>query len=296
MNVIATLPDELEAQLRAELDAIGTARGGAGVSDDYLRFWERVARAQAKAQAAIRGNRLAPPTPERPEATGQLTAAEAAFDDRLLLALLEEVAEGAPDQEPGEQAPALLNAAWEEPDLLRRLATAATIGGDARPLQETASRLDIPSGNLLFLVQILARPFLVEARLRRPGSTEHDTRMLDTASGRCPACGAHPGLAVLRTGDGARRLVCLLCDETWLAPRLMCTSCGTRDQEALATLHVAEDDPRWIEVCDACHRYLKTVDQWRMTEADPLIPRAEDARTLHLDLIAEREGYVRPAL
>jgi hypothetical protein len=306
MNGTATLPGDLESELKAELDAIEDAQGGAGVSDDYLRFWERVARAQAKARALLQ--RRVPPTPARAPGApvGRLTLAEVAFDDQLLLALLEELAEASPDDDPEGQVSALVTAAWAEPELLPRLAAAATLGGDARPLQETASRLGMPTDYLLFLARLLARPFLVEARRRRPDRPELDARALDATDGegrrfevpggRCPSCGSPPGLAILRPGDGARRLVCLLCDEAWLAPRLMCTSCGTRDQSALATLHVAQDDPRWIEVCDACRRYLKTVDQRLLVEATPLVPRAEDARTLHLDLIAEREGYVRPAL
>jgi FdhE protein len=75
----------------------------------------------------------------------------------------------------------------------------------------------------------------------------------------------------------------------------MCAFCGTRDQDMLSMLSLPEDDARWVEICDACRRYLKTVDARLFPASYAIIPRAEDARTLFLDMIAEQERYVRSA-
>jgi formate dehydrogenase maturation protein FdhE len=56
---------------------------------------------------------------------------------------------------------------------------------------------------------------------------------------------------------------------------------------------VADESPRWLETCDACQGYIKTVDERRLVEGEAIYPVVEEAATLHLDLLAEREGYVR---
>lgn len=295
MDVTGTLPEDLEAELKAELDAMDAARGAAGVSDDYLRFCEQVAYAHTRARAAIRSAVRRQPVPKNVEAGSRLTLDEVSLDEAVLMTLLEDIARASRGEDQVDQVRALATAARQEPGLLTRLTAAATLGDDARPLQEAARRLGFPPHALLFMARLLARPFLVEARLRRGEAAELDVRSSDTRNGRCPTCGSSAGLAVLRAEDGARRLCCLGCDEAWLAPRLMCASCGTRDQAELATLCVSEGDPRWLEVCDACRRYLKTIDEARLA-GYTIVPMAEDACTLHLDMIAEKEGYVRSAL
>lgn len=291
MTAHATLPEDLEAELNAELDAIAGAEGAEGVSDDYLRFAGRVARAQAKARAAIRA--VAGSDRHR-------------FDNAVLMDLLRDIVDSSDGEGREAYLQSIVAAAEADASLLRRLVAAITPGGDARPLQQVADQHGLPAHALILIARLLAAPFLVEARQRDSDLPELDARGMDAANGgenasearvgRCPTCASGAGLAVLRAGDGARRLICLLCGEAWLAPRLMCAFCGTRDQSKLGTLHVAEGDPRWVEVCDACRRYLKTVDQRLLPDGYAVVPRAEDARTLHLDMIAEREGYIRPAL
>jgi formate dehydrogenase maturation protein FdhE len=317
MNAVETLPPGLTVELDAELHAIGAASGAEGVSADYLGFAAAVARAQAKARAAIRAAVAGAGSASVQRQRGDLLSLdEVPFDDEVLLELMRDLECASARDVPDEQLQSLVHAAARDRGLLRRLAVAATLGDDARPLQEAADHLGMPVHALLLVARLLAAPFMVEARQRRTGTPELDLRghtagrgdatsaadpgRDDATSaadpGRCPTCGSRAGLAVLRAGDGARRLVCLLCGDAWLAPRLMCTCCGTRDQSKLGVLCVAADDPRWVETCSACHRYLKTVDQRQLPDGYTVVPRAEDARTLHLDLIAEREGHVRPAM
>jgi hypothetical protein len=296
VTVTATLPDDLDQELQAELDALEAARDARGVSGEYLRFCGRVARAHAKARAAIRGMAGPAHAPQAVGPEGLLSLPELPMDDAVLLDLLADLEEASSGAEREEHVQTLMMATAADPGLLRRLVVAVTLGDDARPLSDAAGRLRIPAHALAFLAHLLAAPFLMEARARRGDRAELDTRGLDVRDERCPTCGAAPGLAILRTGDGARRLLCVLCAEAWLAPRLMCAFCGTRDQDVLSILSLAEDDPRWIETCDACRRYLKTVDARLLPAGYTINARAEDARTLYLDMIAEREGYVRSVL
>jgi hypothetical protein len=305
MTVVAALPRDLSVELDAELEAIEAARDADGVSADYLRFTGQVARAQAKARAAIRALISPDPSPPHQDAARRVSLAEVHFHDSVLLDLLRDL-DSLSDADGGDDhLQSLVRAAEQDPGLLRRLVVAATLGDDARPLQEAAGLLGVPAHALVLIARLLAAPFLVEARHRYGDPTELDLRGADahtgddrtpgTAAGRCPTCTSAAGLAMLRVEDGGRRLVCQLCGDTWLAPRLMCVACGTRDQSKLGVLCVSEHDPRWVETCQVCHRYLKTVDQRVLPAGYTLVPRVEDARTLHLDMIAEREGFVRSA-
>jgi formate dehydrogenase maturation protein FdhE len=58
-------------------------------------------------------------------------------------------------------------------------------------------------------------------------------------------------------------------------------------------LRLADGDARWIETCEACRGYVKIVDERKLPEGERVLAVVEEAATLHLDLLAEREGYVR---
>ena len=134
---------------------------------------------------------------------------------------------------------------------------------------------------------MLAAPFVAEAvdRLnkRRPAAPE--------PSGCCPFCGSPPGLAQLERQEGKRILFCSLCGQSWEFARLKCPFCGS--QEKLGTLFLDQTDPRSIETCDQCKSYLKTVDGRKLPEAEVVVPLVETTATVHLDMIAEKQGYAR---
>jgi FdhE protein len=295
-SAVGPLPDDLQAQLEGELDALATLTGTEGVAPDYLRFCERVARSQAAARAATRAaaraeEAKAGPTPP---AARRLPRGSVTFDLDLLRGLLGDLSSGiaAPAED---HLDILTDAADREPELLRHLATAILLDDDARSIHVLAERLGVPPAALHFVGRLLAAPFVAEARYHRGFPTEVDARDVETAeAGRCPTCASPPVLAVLSRDGGGRRLVCGLCGDTWLAPRLMCTACGTRDQSRLGMLYVRQTDARWIETCDACGCYLKTVDQRRLPEDCLIVQRAEDVASLYLDFMAEDAGYVRP--
>ena len=58
-------------------------------------------------------------------------------------------------------------------------------------------------------------------------------------------------------------------------------------------LYAEEEKGYRIDVCDKCKKYIKTVDSREITR-EVILP-VEDIATLHLDIIAEEEGYKREA-
>ena len=95
----------------------------------------------------------------------------------------------------------------------------------------------------------------------------------------------------LEKETGKRHLQCQLCRSGWTFKRLECPFCGCDEQKKLRYFY-DEDDPAYrVEVCDKCRRYLKTVDLRKKDREISLI--AEDLATLHLDVVAEQEGFCR---
>ena len=108
--------------------------------------------------------------------------------------------------------------------------------------------------------------------------------------GYCPVCGSRAGMAELSGEEGKRLLSCSACFFRWPFPRIQCPFCGNTDPETLSYF-TAGDGPTRVAVCRKCSRYLKTRDV-RLGNADvPL--EAEDLATLHLDLLAGKEGFER---
>ncbi|MFZ4858525.1 MAG: formate dehydrogenase accessory protein FdhE [Desulfuromonadaceae bacterium] len=106
----------------------------------------------------------------------------------------------------------------------------------------------------------------------------------------CPVCGSRPGMAELSGEEGRRTLSCSACSFMWPFKRLACAYCGSENPEKLSYFTVEEGATR-VDTCRGCSRYIKTRDS-RKAESDvPL--EVEDLLTLHLDLLAAKEGFER---
>jgi FdhE protein len=90
--------------------------------------------------------------------------------------------------------------------------------------------------------------------------------------------------------EGRRYLSCATCNVRWSFKRLKCPYCGTEDGEKLSYF-TAGDGPCRVDTCGACSRYIKTRDSRRGHDRVPL--EIEDLLTIHLDLLASREGFAR---
>jgi len=105
--------------------------------------------------------------------------------------------------------------------------------------------------------------------------------------GYCPVCGSTPALSMLR-GEGERSLLCSFCSHEWRAPRIYCPFCDNKDQKRLHYFFSEEEKDYRVDVCDKCHKYIKTVDTRKMNR--PVYPFVEQISTLHLDILAQEQG------
>jgi FdhE protein len=108
----------------------------------------------------------------------------------------------------------------------------------------------------------------------------------------CPACGSPPIASVLRINvpvPGTRYLHCVLCATDWYMPRGHCSQCEAQDK--LAYYHVENgNDAIRGESCEDCKGYIKSLNQEKDPQADPV---ADDLATLSLDILMDDSGYER---
>jgi FdhE protein len=106
----------------------------------------------------------------------------------------------------------------------------------------------------------------------------------------CPVCGSRAGMAELSGEEGRRMLSCSACSFNWQFKRLTCAYCGCDDPEKLSYFTAGDGSTR-VDTCKACSRYIKTRDSRKGGSDVPL--EVEDLLTIHLDLLASREGFER---
>jgi FdhE protein len=150
----------------------------------------------------------------------------------------------------------------------------------------STERIDVPS--LLFLARAVIRPSI---EWTAEDLTSRFPVPAEWLRGHCPVCGSLPSLLTLR-GEGERRAHCSWCGTEWGLHRLQCPHCDNRAHESLGYLY-AEDDPSYrVQYCRLCKAYFKLLDT-RENLDPPCVP-LEEWTTLHLDLIAQREGWKTP--
>jgi FdhE protein len=107
--------------------------------------------------------------------------------------------------------------------------------------------------------------------------------------GYCPICGKEPKIGEIKEEEGMRYLFCNQCGVEWSYQRIKCPFCGNEEQQTLAYFTVEEDERYRVDVCNECKRYIKIVDFRESKEEANL--DVEDIATLHLDILANEEGY-----
>jgi FdhE protein len=137
----------------------------------------------------------------------------------------------------------------------------------------------------------------------------------------CPSCGGPPQLSYFAVpsedlASGGRFLLCARCQSSWGYARMTCPGCGEDSSSRLPIFsevgtasgergsvvrglqgslgdHRAADDKAVfphirIEACDACRRYLLSID----VAADPTaVPVVDELAALPLDLYARERGF-----
>jgi len=178
-----------------------------------------------------------------------------------------------------------LDRALAEGSLDLRSLYSACIDRERAPLDEAAAAASVPSSLLAFLLEIPVR-----TSLERFASTLDPEAFRDWVEGHCPVCGGRPGMDELVGEEGKRYLSCSTCFFRWPYKRLKCPYCGNEDPDTL-TYFEAGEEPTRVGVCRKCARYIKTRDSRKGRAEVPL--EVEDLATLHLDLLAGKEGFER---
>jgi len=109
--------------------------------------------------------------------------------------------------------------------------------------------------------------------------------------GYCPICGESPTLGAIPEEKWTRFLFCIYCGSKWPFPFLKCPFCENEEEEGIKYLRIGNEKQYRLEVCQSCHRYLKVVDFESIGKPVPL--DVENIVTIHLDMLAKREGYLR---
>ncbi|MHC4713000.1 MAG: formate dehydrogenase accessory protein FdhE [Planctomycetota bacterium] len=154
-------------------------------------------------------------------------------------------------------------------------------------LAETADEAGVSVEMLAFLACQALTPFLESYAESLKGHID------DTAwvRGNCPICGGEPLMGRFEKETGKRLLQCHLCRTDWAFKRMECPFCGNSDQEKMRFFSEEGDRVHRVEVCDVCKAYLKVVDLRETERAVVLF--VENLATIHLDLVAKREGFQR---
>jgi formate dehydrogenase accessory protein FdhE len=276
------------------------------VSEEYVRFRIDLLKAQWAVRQALAGALF---TGHRTEAAGAMAAGPGGmestppgpaltpdavpWDPRMLDSLFAAICQSAARHgRQTEDIQRLVAAVEGDPALLEVLARSAGFGPDMDTLESMARQARVFVDALLFVGRALAAPFVAEAAWRLSAARGGMPGGTDT-HGRCRMCGSPPAIARLRREDGRRVLSCGLCGASWEYVRLACPTCENRDRETLTLLRASETDARWVEACERCMSYIKTVDERKLPLGETIIPVVEETATLHLDLLAEKEGYIR---
>jgi len=151
---------------------------------------------------------------------------------------------------------------------------------------------DLPDNDTEGIFDLLG--FLIEESLR-PALEVVSEKYRDIIAGSswsegyCPVCGREPKISEIREEGGKRFLFCGQCGFEWQFARVKCPFCGNEDQQTLAYFTIENEEKYRVDVCNSCNKYIKTVD-FRKTEKRPNLD-VEDIATLHLDILADEEGY-----
>ncbi|MBI4633091.1 MAG: formate dehydrogenase accessory protein FdhE [Deltaproteobacteria bacterium] len=151
--------------------------------------------------------------------------------------------------------------------------------GDDSPVASEDEHLDILE---MFMEESL-RPALEEIAEKYAGVIARS----GWSEGYCPICGREPKIGKIRKGE-RRFLFCNQCGFEWSFTRIKCPFCGNEEQTTLAYFAIEGEERYRVDVCNVCRRYIKMVD---VSSGEETNLDVEDIATLHLDMLANEEGY-----
>jgi FdhE protein len=179
----------------------------------------------------------------------------------------------------------LIGAALKEESIDPATLYGAILERNRSPINDISGLLAVPSPLVEYIFEI---PLKTALENFSAGSGEHNFSHWQESF--CPVCGSRAGMAELTGEEGRRMLSCSACSFSWPFKRLTCAYCGCDDPEKLSYF-TAGDGATRVDTCKACSRYIKTRDARKAVSEVPL--EVEDLLTIHLDLVAAREGFER---
>ena len=168
-------------------------------------------------------------------------------------------------------------------ELLKKL-----IAGDKEYLDSIGEKTELNRWLLLFLAESSINPLFEAYAEKLKVHVDQES----WGRGYCPVCGSQPERGELRMDFGERFLECSSCSFKWRFKRVVCPFCGNDDSKKLRFFNTETDGKAYrVDVCEECKKYIKTIDLRELK--GEIIPLIDDIGTLHLDIIAEKEGYKR---
>jgi FdhE protein len=157
------------------------------------------------------------------------------------------------------------------------------------PPADEESRNEEEGEDSFDLIELFIEESLRPSLERVVATCGEEVRKLEWTEGYCPICGREPKIGEIRDEEGTRYLFCNQCGFDWGYRRIKCPFCGNEEQQTLAYFTIEEDDRYRVDVCNECKRYIKIIDFRNTREKADL--DVEDIATLHLDMLANDEGY-----
>ncbi len=200
----------------------------------------------------------------------------------LLRAICEEAANATPQLASGAES---IKAGLENESAVIARGLDMFMTGDMEGIRDLSAALSVDESILIFFLYHSTWPSVA-----RQAALINDACEIDEQwdHGYCPVCGNSAGLAFLAE-NGGRVLVCDFCRHQWPFKRILCPSCGNTDSKSISYFFSEEEQTYRVYTCDACKKYIKTIDLRRMTR--PFYPPLESIVTTHLDFQAQEMGY-----
>jgi FdhE protein len=209
---------------------------------------------------------------------------------RSLLKLCDALAEGGAGDSASHIKDAITNGSMEAGSLLT-----ASLARDQNAIRTGAVHRGLAPDLVWLVGELATTPFAHALQHAVFDHRQEDTfaAACDAWSlGYCPACGSWPALA--ECADSHRVLRCSFCSLGWELNTYACIYCTEAGEPFVTAAPDEERKDRRVEVCGACHAYLKTVDLAALSPF-PLVAIA-DMETMDLDVAAMEHGYGRPPL
>ncbi|GAX89628.1 formate dehydrogenase accessory protein FdhE [Effusibacillus lacus] len=163
---------------------------------------------------------------------------------------------------------------------------AETVAMNTYYFEKFAAKYQLPEWLPHFLAEHAIRPYL---RVLAQNCESVVQGSVQAEGGQaCPCCGEPVRLGQI-VDKGEKVLHCPRCEYNWRENRLKCSHCGNEDFETMHFLTVEGEETAKIHVCEKCGGYVKVIDT-RQYLAKPA-PALLDLDTVHLDFIAQQNGY-----